>query len=460
MPVLGHRSCRPHAASGIVAATLRPRLAGRIDSEPPSAATRSRMPVRPKPADCSTWPHRRRHRPRRGSAAHSSVSRRRSTEARSRAPHRGAANWSGIPARRDRRSWRRAADVGEVALQVELDRRLRRALRAPAVDEVDEAGFQPELLGQADCAAASAHRAAKPSDGCVACEIIRASCATSPCPCSRPAPARRSPRSVLAKARMAERFCPNSSCSSRASARRSSSRISIRRRVSAARCSVPASRRPPSADGAADHGKLHRAEARQRRAILAARHALQGGRRWCAPAPAYARSQARQAGRSPAAISSATSIIVQDVLPGERDRGVRIGVATGRCRRWRLRGLTGRRPLGVAAEQGRHGRGEPAWRRPADPLALAAERLFECAAGWNSTQTPGRDQLHRLERAPIRNRQEMLARSVAAQQELVPVQRLKRLRDPLARRPRLPGRRCDRRRTWPRRSRRPGTARR
>src|SRR5690349_18762037 len=42
------------AASGIVAATLTPRLARAIDSEPPSAATRSRTPVRPKPSDCST----------------------------------------------------------------------------------------------------------------------------------------------------------------------------------------------------------------------------------------------------------------------------------------------------------------------------------------------------------------------------------------------------------------------
>src|SRR5689334_12431769 len=43
------------AASGIVAATLRPRVARPIDSEPPTAATLSRIPARPKPADCATF---------------------------------------------------------------------------------------------------------------------------------------------------------------------------------------------------------------------------------------------------------------------------------------------------------------------------------------------------------------------------------------------------------------------
>jgi hypothetical protein len=36
----------------MVAATLRPWLARAIDREPPTAATLSRIPVRPKPADC------------------------------------------------------------------------------------------------------------------------------------------------------------------------------------------------------------------------------------------------------------------------------------------------------------------------------------------------------------------------------------------------------------------------
>src|SRR6185312_13787238 len=42
------------AASGIMAATRTPRVASAIDSEPPSAVTRSRMPVRPKPVDRAT----------------------------------------------------------------------------------------------------------------------------------------------------------------------------------------------------------------------------------------------------------------------------------------------------------------------------------------------------------------------------------------------------------------------
>src|ERR1041384_3718027 len=41
------------AASGIVAATLTPRLAPAIDSEPPRAAILSRRPVNPKPVDAA-----------------------------------------------------------------------------------------------------------------------------------------------------------------------------------------------------------------------------------------------------------------------------------------------------------------------------------------------------------------------------------------------------------------------
>src|SRR5215470_7781402 len=51
---LRHLCSERYAASGIVAATLRPRGAGAIDSEPPAAVTRSRMPIKPKPADCVT----------------------------------------------------------------------------------------------------------------------------------------------------------------------------------------------------------------------------------------------------------------------------------------------------------------------------------------------------------------------------------------------------------------------
>src|SRR5664279_2455755 len=50
----GHGGNGNYAAIGMVAATLRPRRARAIDSDPPSAATRSRIPVSPKPADCVT----------------------------------------------------------------------------------------------------------------------------------------------------------------------------------------------------------------------------------------------------------------------------------------------------------------------------------------------------------------------------------------------------------------------
>ena len=77
----------------------------------------------------------------------------------------------------------------------------------------------------------------------VACVIIRASCATShllwSCACAL------ATSIVLAKARIAARFCPNSSCNSRASTRRSSLRISNRRLVSAARSSMACASRSP-----------------------------------------------------------------------------------------------------------------------------------------------------------------------------------------------------------------------
>ena len=46
-----HHSQQCQAAIGMVAATLRPWLARTIDRDPPTAATLSRIPVRPKPAD-------------------------------------------------------------------------------------------------------------------------------------------------------------------------------------------------------------------------------------------------------------------------------------------------------------------------------------------------------------------------------------------------------------------------
>src|SRR3981081_1216396 len=49
-----HHGQPRQAAIGIVAATFRPCVARAIESEPPTAAILSRIPVRPKPADCAT----------------------------------------------------------------------------------------------------------------------------------------------------------------------------------------------------------------------------------------------------------------------------------------------------------------------------------------------------------------------------------------------------------------------
>jgi hypothetical protein len=132
-----------------VAATLRPRLARAIDSEPPSAATRSLTPVRPKPADF-------RHLGRIAAAIVLD-------------PHEQRILRAGAPLDPQHNLARRAvaqrvgqaflrdaiggggdspAHVGEIALQVELDQRLGRGPRAPAIDEADQACLQPELLGR------------------------------------------------------------------------------------------------------------------------------------------------------------------------------------------------------------------------------------------------------------------------------------------------------------------------
>jgi hypothetical protein len=87
----------------------------------------------------------------------------------------------------------------------------------------------------------------------------------------------------------------------------------------------------------------------------------------------------------------------------------------------------------MAAKEGRHNRREPARRRLAEPLTLAAERLFECDGRLEFDADARGDQLHRLQRAPLRNRQKLLACSAATQQEFVPIQGLKRLGDPLRR---------------------------
>jgi hypothetical protein len=68
-------------------------------------------------------------------------------------------------------------------------------------------------------------------------------------------------------------------------------------------------------------------------------------------------------------------------------------------------------------------------RNLADPLALAAERVFERAGGLDLDADARRDQPHRFDGAPLRHRQQLLAHSVAAQHQFTPVQRFQRDRD-------------------------------
>ena len=72
---------------------------------------------------------------------------------------------------------------------------------------------------------------------------------------------------------------------------------------------------------------------------------------------------------------------------------------------------------------------EPARRNLADPLALAAERVLERAGGLDLDADARRDQPHRFNGAPLRHRQQLLARSIAAQQQFAPVERFQRDRD-------------------------------
>ena len=120
--------------------------------------------------------------------------------------------------------------------------------------------------------------------------------------------------------------------------------------------------------------------------------------------------------------------VIQDVLPGEprsRRPDRRWPRPCPRC----VAGADRPGHGGVTAKERLHRRGEPERRGLADPLALAAEWLLEVAAWLEPDANSRRNQLHRFDGAPFRYRQEMLAHSAAAQQQLAPVERFQRLRD-------------------------------
>jgi hypothetical protein len=131
------------------------------------------------------------------------------------------------------------------------------------------------------------------------------------------------------------------------------------------------------ANGLSDHGKFHRSEARQRRPVLAMRHALQ-----CSDNLLRRRQRMRDRERGEEGDGERHQQrdvdVLHDVQPGQRYRGVRIG-----DRRDGARGVAAHADRAgdrrVGAKQRLYGRGEPPWRRLADPLALAAERLLERA---------------------------------------------------------------------------------
>ena len=259
---------------------------------------------------------------------------------------------------------------------------------------------------------------------------------------------------------MAERFCPNSSCNSRASTRRSSLRISSRRRVRTARSSVACARRSPRSPTACP--------------IMASsidRKRGSGVRYWpcamrcsaaticCAGASVCAiASEAKKAMAS--AISSATWMLstmccqASDIAASGSAMAETVPAVS-------LRVLIDAGDRRVAAKQRLHGRGEPAAAATlADPLALAAERLLERAHRLEPDADSRRNQLHRLDGAPIRTP----ARDVRAFCCCATATRastaLPAPARPVLRMRRWPDRRCDRRRWWPRRSRLPDTRRR
>jgi hypothetical protein len=176
-----------------------------------------------------------------------------------------------------------------------------------------------------------------------------------------------------------------------------------------------------------DHGKVHRPEARQRGPVLAARHALQGGNDLlCRRQRMRNRERSEQRDRHRHQKSEVD--VVEDVLPGQRDGGIRIGDGRDAARVGCARAD---RPdhRGVIPKQGVHGSREPARWNLADSLALAAERLLERAGGLDMDADTRRDQPHRFDGSPLRRGQQLLAHSAAAQHQLAPVQRFQRDRD-------------------------------
>jgi len=185
------------------------------------------------------------------------------------------------------------------------------------------------------------------------------------------------------------------------------------------------------ADGLPDHGKFHRPETRQRCPVLSVRHALQ-----CGDNLLRRRQRMRDRERCEEGDGERHQQrdvdVVCDVLPGQRYRGVRIGAGRdGTCGDVARADRPGHRRVG--AKQGLHGRGEPDRRRLADPFALAAERLLERAHRLEPDANTWRNELHRLDGAPIGHRHEMFARSAAAQQQFAPVERFQRLGDTFCR---------------------------
>jgi hypothetical protein len=112
-----------------------------------------------------------------------------------------------------------------------------------------------------------------------------------------------------------------------------------------------------ASDSLSDHGKVHRPEARQRGLVLAARHALQSGNDLlCGRQRMRNRQRCEQRDRHRHQQSEVD--VVEDVLPGQRDGGIRIGggrdTACVRCAR-------ADRPhdRGVISKQRLHGGREP-----------------------------------------------------------------------------------------------------
>jgi hypothetical protein len=182
------------------------------------------------------------------------------------------------------------------------------------------------------------------------------------------------------------------------------------------------------ADGLPDHGKLHRSETRQRCPVLAVRHALQCSDNLLGRCQRMRDRERCEEGDSHGHQQRDVDVI-HDVLPGQRYRGVRIGDGRdGACGDVARADRPGNRR--VIAKERLHSRGKPDRRRLADPLASAAERILERAHRLEPDANSRRNELHRLDGAPFRYRHERFARSVAAQQQLAPVERFQRLGHP------------------------------